>query len=244
VASGTVPVLVLSVVLVLVLISTVAVLVAPAADGAGDELLLPEPTTTRQQLQQAKAGGDTSLAITVEHRSTIQCHNCSFLSFYPCPSSFSSSHCTPPRQFLQTLSPSLQPPPSPFFGKFCISYYSASGCSDWPTDLTYNLNLVLVANPIVGTGSSCAPYAPSISSHETARACGVVLEFGFFNDSLCSSLVSVDAPLLHVILRKIYKFFVHSFFSLRCRHVWCRRAGRSEAARCGARGLGACLLGA
>jgi hypothetical protein len=98
------------------------------------------------------------------------------------------------QSFTPTPSPSTPPPPSPFLGKFSISAYSAGGCSGSLANLTYDPNVVLFANPIVGTGSSCVPYARFISQNQTiyfsAKACGLALEVGLFNDSLCSSFVA------------------------------------------------------
>jgi hypothetical protein len=100
------------------------------------------------------------------------------------------------QSFMPTPSSSTPPPPSPFLGKFSISVYSAGGCSGLLANLTYNPNVVLFANPIVGTGSSCVPYARSITLNQTsyfsARACGLVLEVGVFNDSLCNSVIGVE----------------------------------------------------
>ena len=101
-----------------------------------------------------------------------------------------------PLPLLFLIFPLYSTQPSPFLGKFSISAYSAGDCSGSLANLTYNPNFILFANPIVGTGSSCVPYARSITANQTlyfsAQACGLVLEVAVFNDSLCSSLVSVQ----------------------------------------------------
>jgi hypothetical protein len=96
-----------------------------------------------------------------------------------------------PLPLLFLIFPLYSTQPSPFLGKFSISAYSAGDCSGSLANLTYNPNVVLFANPIVGTGSSCVPYARSITANQTlyfsAQACGqTFFEIGLFADSFCN----------------------------------------------------------
>ena len=149
-----------------------------------------------------------SEAVSTQHADAVLAFNpCGVLKCNPMPARLHSFILPLPLLFLifpshstQSFTPttwfSTPPPPTPFLGKFSISEYSADDCSGSLANLTYNPKVVLFANPIVGTGSSCVPYARSITLNQTsyfsARACSLVLEVGVYNDSLCSSLIEVQ----------------------------------------------------
>jgi hypothetical protein len=100
-----------------------------------------------------------------------------------------SLHCTPSSHSHQPLRPPPRLVPAHFLANFAYLLILMAGCSGSLANLTYDPNVVLFANPIVGTGSSCLPYARFISQNQTiyfsAKACGPALEIGLFNNSPC-----------------------------------------------------------
>jgi hypothetical protein len=97
--------------------------------------------------------------------------------------------CTPPSHSRQPLRPPPRLVPAHFLANFAFLLIPMAGCSGSLANLTYDPNVVLCVSSIVGTGSSCLPYARFISQNQTiyfsAKACGLALEVGLFNDSLC-----------------------------------------------------------
>jgi hypothetical protein len=94
------------------------------------------------------------------------------------------------QSFTPTPSPSTPPPPSPFLGKFCISAYSDGGlfriarqfnlrpqCCTLCELHRRNRQLLLALRKIY--------FSDSDYIYFSAKACGLALEVGLFNDSLC-----------------------------------------------------------